>query len=269
MALRTPITSEEIVVPLFFHLEAGQLVAKCVKPELFVTGKDNNSLAINIWRGLSFNLSELADIPVCNFHKAYDKITYHNGQLVSTMCNLRMLTKDMMIVPLPNPWRTKANGPCTTNCAGDPVSLMFISHDTLRLACTYSQCHNAFREMQEEGFPVHGCTSGKEVLIVSTVLCFLANSPMHAEITSTPTPANSLHPCRACGLATPARKDKPTMEYVCAFFMINSDGYPLGENRKSVQKQMDSFENAKERDHHHLGNVLHHWACVIPSTGKY
>ncbi|POV94520.1 hypothetical protein PSHT_16173, partial [Puccinia striiformis] len=84
------ITSEEIVVPLFFYLEAGQLVAKCVKPELFVTGKDNNSLAINIWRGLSFNLSELADIPVCNFHKAYDKITYHNGQLVSTMCNLRI-----------------------------------------------------------------------------------------------------------------------------------------------------------------------------------
>ncbi|KAI7964096.1 hypothetical protein MJO29_004523, partial [Puccinia striiformis f. sp. tritici] len=132
------ITSEEIVVPLFFHLEAGQLVAKCVKPELFVTGKDNNSLAINIWRGLSFNLSELADIPVCNFHKAYDKITYHNGQLVSTMCNLRMLSS-----------------------------------------------------------------------------CFLWWIPI---------------------------KD-------------------LGENRKSVQKQMDSFENAKERDHHHLGNVLRHWAC--------
>ncbi|KNE94118.1 hypothetical protein PSTG_12547 [Puccinia striiformis f. sp. tritici PST-78] len=205
------ITSEEIVVPLFFHLEAGQLVAKCVKPELFVTGKDNNSLAINIWRGLSFNLSELADIPVCNFHKAYDKITYHNGQLSNTASKARLDGRIRWAIHL----------------VAELLSLNRVAAPDVDSDATIRARFPEIQEMQEEGFPVHGCTSGKEVLIVSTVLCFLANSPMHAEITSTPTPANSLHPCRACGLATPARKDKPTMEYVCAFFMINSDGYPV------------------------------------------
>ncbi|POV97845.1 hypothetical protein PSTT_14804 [Puccinia striiformis] len=93
--------------------------------------------------------------------------------------------------------------------------------------------------MQEEGFPAYDCTLGEEVLIVSTVLCFLADSPMHAEITSTPMPANSLHPCRACDLASPARKDKPTMEYVRQFFMINPDGSPGKNETRSWSKIKD------------------------------
>ncbi|KAI9621702.1 hypothetical protein KEM48_007631, partial [Puccinia striiformis f. sp. tritici PST-130] len=94
-------------------------------------------------------------------------------------------------------------------------------------------------EMHEEGFPAYDCTLGEEVLIVSTVLCFLADSPMHAEITSTPMPANSLHPCRACDLASPARKDKPTMEYVRQFFMINPDGSPGKNETRSWSKIKD------------------------------
>ncbi|KAH9457090.1 hypothetical protein Pst134EA_020987 [Puccinia striiformis f. sp. tritici] len=95
------------------------------------------------------------------------------------------------------------------------------------------------QEMHEEGFPAYDCTLGEEVLIVSTVLCFLADSPMHAEITSTPMPANSLHPCRACDLASPARKDKPTMEYVRQFFMINPDGSPGKNETRSWSKIKD------------------------------
>ncbi|KAA1132169.1 hypothetical protein PGTUg99_001384 [Puccinia graminis f. sp. tritici] len=56
--------------------------------------------------------------------------------------------------------------------------------------------------MAAEGYPAYDCTINEEVLVVSTILSFLGDSPMHAEITSTPIPGNSLHPCRACPLSS-------------------------------------------------------------------
>ncbi|KAI7933513.1 hypothetical protein MJO29_016833 [Puccinia striiformis f. sp. tritici] len=89
--------SNEIVVPLFFYSEGGELVAKCVKPELFDTGNDTNPLTITIRKHLSFNSSEVADVPVSTFHKAYDQITYRDGLLLSTMCNHQMLERQWTI----------------------------------------------------------------------------------------------------------------------------------------------------------------------------
>jgi hypothetical protein len=78
--------------------------------------------------------------------------------------------------------------------------------------------------MSEDRFIAYDWVLGQEVMIVSNILCFLGDSPMHAEITSTPLPANSLHPCRACKLSTVARKGKPSLAYVQQFFMIANDG---------------------------------------------
>ncbi|KAA1124755.1 hypothetical protein PGTUg99_033835 [Puccinia graminis f. sp. tritici] len=75
-----------------------------------------------------------------------------------------------------------------------------------------------------EGYPAFDCTLQEEVLVVSNIMCFLGDSPMHAEITSTPNPGNSLHLCRACALSAASVKEKATLDYVRFFFMIGPTG---------------------------------------------
>jgi hypothetical protein len=64
----------------------------------------------------------------------------------------------------------------------------------------------------------------EEVLVNGHVLCFLADSPMHAEVTNTPNPGNSLNPCRMCHLKADRLANKETLDYVQKFLMINPDG---------------------------------------------
>jgi len=70
------------------------------------------------------------------------------------------------------------------------------------------------------GYPAFDCSIQQEVLIMSVVLVFLADSPMHAEITSTPMPSNSNNPCRACQLSVTSRNDKNSTAYVKNFLRI-------------------------------------------------
>ncbi|KNZ49218.1 hypothetical protein VP01_5148g1 [Puccinia sorghi] len=51
-------------------------------------------------------------------------------------------------------------------------------------------------EKFNQGFCAFDSSISQEVLFTSFVLCFLADSPMHAEITDTPVPARSLNPCK-------------------------------------------------------------------------
>ncbi|KAA1074973.1 hypothetical protein PGT21_026041 [Puccinia graminis f. sp. tritici] len=64
----------------------------------------------------------------------------------------------------------------------------------------------------------------EEVLVTGIVLCFLADSPMHAEITNTPNPGTSLNPCRMCTLHAEGKDKRNTPEFVRQFLMINPDG---------------------------------------------
>ncbi|KAG0147529.1 hypothetical protein CROQUDRAFT_42715, partial [Cronartium quercuum f. sp. fusiforme G11] len=46
-----------------------------------------------------------------------------------------------------------------------------------------------------EGFVAHDLSIGEEVLVMVVVLCHLGNSPMHAKILNTMSPATTLTPC--------------------------------------------------------------------------
>jgi hypothetical protein len=81
-----------------------------------------------------------------------------------------------------------------------------------------------FRDLTNEGVYAWDPSIMEEVLVTSTVLCFLGDSPMHAEITSTPVPANCLHPCRSCDLSSKSVRGKATMEYLQDFCMLSSSG---------------------------------------------
>ncbi|KAI9613916.1 hypothetical protein KEM48_009372 [Puccinia striiformis f. sp. tritici PST-130] len=50
--------------------------------------------------------------------------------------------------------------------------------------------------MATNGFIAYDSTLGKEVHVMTSSLCFLADSPMHAEITNTHVPGNALNSCR-------------------------------------------------------------------------
>ena len=52
----------------------------------------------------------------------------------------------------------------------------------------------------KDGFTTFDSTIMQEVLVTGHVLCFLADSPMHAEVTNTPNPGSSLTPCQICHL---------------------------------------------------------------------
>ncbi|KAI7938280.1 hypothetical protein MJO28_015200 [Puccinia striiformis f. sp. tritici] len=62
------------------------------------------------------------------------------------------------------------------------------------------------------------------VFVMSTVLFFLADSPMHAEITNTPCPSSALNPCRFCTLSAPKKIEKDTKIYIQKFLEVDSDG---------------------------------------------
>ena len=78
--------------------------------------------------------------------------------------------------------------------------------------------------MATDGFAAYDIGISQEVLVTSVVLCFLADSPMHAEVTNTPNPGPSLNPCRMCTLSVKKQKFKKSQTYVQRFLQINSVG---------------------------------------------
>jgi hypothetical protein len=75
-----------------------------------------------------------------------------------------------------------------------------------------------------EGVTAYDAALDAEVLIMSHVLCFQADSPMHAEVTNTPLPNNTLNPCRMCCLRTSSLNDRKTVEYVQDFLHVDGEG---------------------------------------------
>jgi hypothetical protein len=98
-------------------------------------------------------------------------------------------------------------------------------------------------EAATTGFPAFDCGLKQEVLVNTVVLCFLGDSPMHAEVTNTPMPGSSLNPCRVCHLGVSKRSDKSEDDYIYQFLGMDSLG-----NR--VSREYISLS------HDHLINML-------------
>lgn len=87
-----------------------------------------------------------------------------------------------------------------------------------RLAMSLRSDHSA------NGFFAYDHISGGEVLVMVVVLFHLGDSPMHAEISNTTNPANTLTPCRICDLQVTQMSDKKTQQYVSDFIGVDLDG---------------------------------------------
>ncbi|KAI9622928.1 hypothetical protein H4Q26_014868 [Puccinia striiformis f. sp. tritici PST-130] len=125
-------------------------------------------------------------------------------------------------ITLPNPWREKAKGKIICH-----AHITLYADDTSVLACMEYNIHfistsnvagplelaesivNQLNELATEGSFAYDCTLQKEKVLFMTVPpCFLADSPMAAEITNTPIPGNCNNPCRICKLKAVEASDR-------------------------------------------------------------
>ncbi|KAH9813286.1 hypothetical protein DFH28DRAFT_896989, partial [Melampsora americana] len=78
--------------------------------------------------------------------------------------------------------------------------------------------------LSSEGFITYDHQAQTEVLVMVVALCHLGDGPMHAEISNTTNPANTLTPCRMCDLHVTRMIDKKSEAYVSAFIGIDRAG---------------------------------------------
>jgi hypothetical protein len=83
---------------------------------------------------------------------------------------------------------------------------------------------NFYSEMLGNGYNAYNVGIMEEVLVMTPVLLFLGDSPMHAEVTNTPVPSAALNPCCFCILSAPTLAEKVTMKYLQEFLQISSHG---------------------------------------------
>ena len=82
----------------------------------------------------------------------------------------------------------------------------------------------SFSDLITNGFVGYDIGLKQEVLVMTAVLCFLGDSPMHAEVTNTPNPGVSLNPCRMCTLKVQRLVDKSSLNYFLECVGLNHAG---------------------------------------------
>ncbi|KAH9819653.1 hypothetical protein DFH28DRAFT_886252, partial [Melampsora americana] len=187
-------------------------------------------------------------------------------------------------VPIINPWRTKANGriirhvPLVLYCddlsgnkskrwnkhlafyftlAGLPPKLSnqeynchFVTTSNTAGALELAEpVVDELNNLITDGFTAYDHQENSEVLVMTTVLCHLGDSPMHAEVTNTMNPTTSLTPCRVCQLKVQSLMKKRSPEYVCDFLGVDKDGnrasLPARDWSSTIQGTKDLWELAQ------------------------
>ncbi|OAV95433.1 hypothetical protein PTTG_26678 [Puccinia triticina 1-1 BBBD Race 1] len=254
--------SDLIVVPQFFYEFEGELYARCVTPTINID-EERGGLKFIIPKDLSFTAPQMKSIKVANFYVEYPLMESPDGTLISTLCDNRIYEikecNDTRVRTMPNPWRAKAGNRVIRHL---PISLY--SNDTSsnlskkwnkhisyyfnlaglppKLTNQHFHCHflctsnsagtlelaegivDDIMELIEHGCPAYDSGLGKEVLVTTSLLCFLADTPMHAEITSTVMPNNARNPCRARDLGVKRAAQKRSMAYLQFFLQVSANG---------------------------------------------
>jgi hypothetical protein len=81
--------------------------------------------------------------------------------------------------------------------------------------------------MAQDGFAAYDSTISQPVLVHSVVLCFLADSPMHAEVTNTPNPGQSNHPCRMCTLSVERKSMVKSKSHIQNYLQVDDFGHKV------------------------------------------
>ncbi|KAA1076465.1 hypothetical protein PGT21_007921 [Puccinia graminis f. sp. tritici] len=288
--------SDRIVVPVYFYEEGGEMYAKCITPEIIVDA-ELGQLKFRIAKDLPFLSPALESIPTNQFYVEYPRMVYEDT-LMSEICGDRLYEVDSgstSFRQMPNKWREKAGGRIIRQM---PISLY--SDDTSgntskkwnkhisyyftlaslppHLTNQHFHCHflctsnsagpmelaeaivDDLIELQTEGVVAYDSSISEEVLVTSFLLCFLADTPMHAEITSTVMPANARSQCRSCDLAVGTISQRKTLAYLQFFLQISHDGVWIKNGARSWKGIKDNCysvweESKKPRSKTRVGEL--------------
>ncbi|OAV96922.1 hypothetical protein PTTG_08102 [Puccinia triticina 1-1 BBBD Race 1] len=252
----------DIVVPLFFYKDGfdSQLYAKCAIPTMDPLPGQNESF-LHIPAKLQYDSELLVSIQLAHFDLIYSEIYMGDGGMLSDWCSNQLweIGSTATSHKLPHPWREPAKGrvirQMPINLFADDtsgnVSKQWNCH--ISYYCTLAglppkatnmqyNCHFLSTSNQagvlelgeqiveelnlssSEGFPAYDPGLDADVLVMSFVLCFQGDSPMHAEVTNTMMPNVALNPCRMCMLHVDNLNDKHKQAYIREFLHIDSSG---------------------------------------------
>ncbi|PLW26028.1 hypothetical protein PCANC_22405, partial [Puccinia coronata f. sp. avenae] len=248
--------SSAVVIPFFFFMHQSTLNARCLEITGDILTQDGLGVTIKICKSISFDDAGLSSIAVGQFDRDFSEILLGDGLYLIDQCGGQMLESNGIaaqdvVIPIPNPWRAKAKGwiirhvPITlyADDTSGNISKQFNNHVSFFFTLSGLPPHLSNQEynchflstsnvatvleiseqivndinMVTEGFTAYDCSLRKPVLVTSVVLCFLADSPMHAEVTNTPNPGASNHPCRMCKLSVEKKKMRKSLPYVRQF----------------------------------------------------
>ncbi|KAH9808583.1 hypothetical protein DFH28DRAFT_1197768 [Melampsora americana] len=183
----------------------------------------------------------------------------------------------LLPIPIENPWRKKANGRLIRHI---PITLY--SDDTSGNKSKKYNCHMSFyytlsglptklsnqdynihyaatsnvasalelgepivdelTTLATEGFSAYDGEVDAQVLVMVVVLCYLGDSPMHAEICNCINPGITLTPCRICNLRVDTKDEKTTTSYIQQFVGLdeNFEHHPLAFRDWKVTQALTS-----------------------------
>ncbi|KAI8459779.1 hypothetical protein BY996DRAFT_6409904 [Phakopsora pachyrhizi] len=208
-----------VVVPVFFYTKGGKIYAKACK--LNVSIDSSEYVNISICWNLDFFSPDTTEIFEEDFWRPYNEILFSDRILLATKCRniLHEITSEgTEIIQLPNPWRVKADGKMIRHIplnfysddtsgnvskqwnkhisifmslAGLPPKLSNQEFNTLFVATSNiatalelaAPVCDELNNISLSGFTAFDYSLQEHVLVLPVVLLFMADSPMHAEIT--------------------------------------------------------------------------------------
>ncbi|OAV97306.1 hypothetical protein PTTG_26120 [Puccinia triticina 1-1 BBBD Race 1] len=228
-----------------------------------IDGKTSTHLKIKLPMHLEFHDPRLSSVATKNFNIDYSHIRWEDGRYLDEACAGKLygkLPKFLYeIIVFPNPWREKSGNKIIRNVpitlyaddtsgnvskqwnkhisfyftlSGLPPQISnqkynchFLATSNLASVCEMSQhIVKELNDMTTVGFEAYNHSISQPVWVTSSVFCFLGDSPMHAEITSTPNPGSALNPCRMCSLSVRMKKFRRTKTYIRHFCLRDEFG---------------------------------------------
>ncbi|OAV89717.1 hypothetical protein PTTG_28591 [Puccinia triticina 1-1 BBBD Race 1] len=253
--------SGELVVPIFFYKQEDKMYAKCAKLKHDGLPQEPKFKMI-IPKNLPYKSPRLLSIACEEFSLNYFEICMWGDKPLSLVCKNTIWEEDhgsFTPISLPNDWREKSGNriirhvPIALYCddtsgnqskkwnkhisyyftlAGLPPKLSNQQYNCHFLSTSNTagpleladQIVDELNDMTLNGCVAFDCELQQEVCVTTVVLCFLGDSPMHAEITNTPLPGAALNPCRICHLGVEKRSDKSGEDYIYQFLGMDSLG---------------------------------------------
>ncbi|KAI7936675.1 hypothetical protein MJO28_015574 [Puccinia striiformis f. sp. tritici] len=195
-----------IVVPICFYKYQNTLFSKCIKPKGGLRANapaGSRQFDLHLSSMIPWFHPDLIEIPVDQFQKTYSELTTYYGDSYVELCGNRFIAcgsgLQRVDIPIPNPWRV---------CAGGKI-IRHVPLTNMEYNCHFISTSNQagpleigepiideINKVSQEGYVAYDALLEEEVLMVVVPLCFLADSPMAAEVTNTPNPGSSNNPCQ-------------------------------------------------------------------------